>query len=133
MNQRYIIGGIIILLFIGLAIFSFNDKKVGYADIQTAAKSGEMVQVSGVWLKDLQTEYNSERNEFIFHLKDDNGTETKVVYGGAKPNNFELADKVVIKGVYEEGYFKATQILTKCPSKYEGKEEDLYQTKLMKE
>ncbi len=133
MNQRYIIGGIIILLFIGLAIFSFNDKKVGYADIETAAKTGEMVQVSGIWLKDLQTEYNSERNEFVFHLKDDNGTETKVVYGGAKPNNFELADKVVIKGVYEEGYFKASQILTKCPSKYEGKEEDLYQTKLTKE
>jgi cytochrome c-type biogenesis protein CcmE len=132
-NQRYIIGGIIILLFIGLAIFSFNDKKVGYADIETAAKTGEMVQVSGIWLKDLQTEYNSERNEFVFHLKDDNGTETKVVYGGAKPNNFELADKVVIKGVYEEGYFKASQILTKCPSKYEGKEEDLYQTKLTKE
>lgn len=128
MNKRYLIGGIIILLFIAIAIYSFNDKKVGYADIATAATTGEMVQVSGVWLKDLQTEYNSESNEFVFHLKDDNGTETKVVYEGAKPNNFELADKVVIKGVYEEGYFKASQILTKCPSKYEGKEEDLHQS-----
>ncbi len=128
MNKRYLIGGIIILLFVAIAIYSFNDKKVGYADIATAATTGEMVQVSGVWLKDLQTEYFSERNEFIFHLKDDNGAETKVVFEGAKPNNFELADKVVIKGVYEEGYFKAKQILTKCPSKYEGKEEDLYKS-----
>ena len=126
MNKRYLIGGVIIMLFIAIAIYSFNDKKVGYTDIATASKTGEMVQVSGVWLKELQTEYNSERNEFVFHLKDDNGTETKVVYEGAKPNNFELADKVVIKGVYEEGYFKASQILTKCPSKYEAQEEDLY-------
>jgi cytochrome c-type biogenesis protein CcmE len=44
----------------------------------------------------------------------------KVIYDGAKPNNFELANAVVVKGRYQEGYFHASDILTKCPSKYEA-------------
>jgi cytochrome c-type biogenesis protein CcmE len=128
MNKRYLIGGVVILLFVALAIYSFNDKKVGYADIKTASVSGETVQISGIWLKENLTEYNSEKNVFTFHIKDDNGTETKVIYEGAKPNNFELADKIVIKGKFHEGHFEASQILTKCPSKYEGKEEDVYKS-----
>jgi len=50
---------------------------------------------------------------------------TKVVFEGAKPNNFELADKIVVKGKFDGDHFHASQILTKCPSKYEGKEEDV--------
>lgn len=128
MNNRYLIGGVVILLFVAIAIYSFNDKKVGYSDIETASTSGETVQVSGIWLKEMQTEYNSIDNIFTFHIKDDNGTETKVIYEGAKPNNFELADKIVVKGKFHEGHFQASQILTKCPSKYEGKEEDVYKS-----
>jgi len=59
MNKRYLIGGVIIAFFIALAIYSFNDKKVGYADIETAKSSNEVVQISGVWLKDMDTNYDS--------------------------------------------------------------------------
>jgi len=125
MNKRYLIGGVIIAFFIALAIYSFNDKKVGYADIETAKSSNEVVQISGVWLKDMDTKYDSEKNTFVFHIKDDNSVMTKVVFEGAKPNNFELADKIVVKGKFDGDHFHASQILTKCPSKYEGKEEDV--------
>lgn len=125
MNKRYLIGGVIIAFFIALAIYSFNDKKVGYADIETAKSSNEVVQISGVWLKDMDTNYDSEKNTFVFHIKDDNSVMTKVVFEGAKPNNFELADKIVVKGKFDGDHFHASQILTKCPSKYEGKEEDV--------
>jgi cytochrome c-type biogenesis protein CcmE len=45
-----------------------------------------------------------------------------VVLDGAAPNNFELATSVVAKGRYvaEGDYFHATEVLTKCPSKYEA-------------
>ena len=42
------------------------------------------------------------------------------VLDGAKPNNFELANAIVIKGRVEGSSFHASEILTKCPSKYEA-------------
>jgi cytochrome c-type biogenesis protein CcmE len=59
--------------------------------------------------------------QFTFFLKDDSGEILRVVLDGAKPNNFDLATSVVIKGKYVDNYFHATEVLTKCPSKYEGK------------
>lgn len=125
MNKRYLIGTIIVAFFVALAIYSFNDKKIGYADILTAKTSDEVVQISGKWLKDQETNYDSKQNKFVFHIQDDKNTQTKVIFDGAKPNNFELADKVVVKGKFDGDTFYATQILTKCPSKYEGKQEDV--------
>ena len=43
----------------------------------------------------------------------------RVVYEGTIPNNFESATSVVVTGKYQNGYFHAKDILTKCPSKYE--------------
>ena len=44
----------------------------------------------------------------------------KVVFDGTIPNNFETATSVVVTGRYEDGYFHAKEILTKCPSKYQN-------------
>jgi cytochrome c-type biogenesis protein CcmE len=49
----------------------------------------------------------------------------KVVLDGSKPNNFEMAENVVAKGKVKDGYFYAKEVLTKCPSKYEGKGQDV--------
>jgi cytochrome c-type biogenesis protein CcmE len=43
---------------------------------------------------------------------------------GAKPNNFEAAVSVVVKGRIDDGVLKASNVLTKCPSKYEGQPTD---------
>jgi cytochrome c-type biogenesis protein CcmE len=43
------------------------------------------------------------------------------VIDGGKPNNFDIATSIVVKGKYSGDYLHATEILTKCPSKYEGK------------
>ena len=52
----------------------------------------------------------------------------KVVLDGAKPNNFEMAENVVAKGKVMDNYFHAKEVLTKCPSKYEGKGQDVQKT-----
>lgn len=47
-----------------------------------------------------------------------------VIYGGAEvPPNFREGRPVVVEGRYEpgRGIFVADRIMTKCPSKYEGK------------
>ena len=53
-------------------------------------------------------------------MKDDSGKILQVVFKGAEPNNFELAESIVVKGIYRDDIFYASDILTKCPSKYEG-------------
>jgi cytochrome c-type biogenesis protein CcmE len=61
-------------------------------------------------------------------MKDDNNKVVKVVLDGARPNNFELATSIVAKGSFNGTYFHATEVLTKCPSKYEGDAESVKKT-----
>jgi len=49
----------------------------------------------------------------------------KVVLDGAEPNNFKMAESVVAKGKMKDGTFHASEVLTKCPSKYEGDGKDV--------
>lgn len=58
-------------------------------------------------------------------MKDENNTVMRVVLDGSKPNNFEMAENIVAKGKVTDGYFHAKEVLTKCPSKYEGKGQDV--------
>ena len=58
-------------------------------------------------------------------MKDEGNNVMKVVLDGARPNNFEMAESVVAKGKVKDGNFYAKEVLTKCPSKYEGKGEDV--------
>ena len=72
-------------------------------------------------MKNLESSFNAEKIQYTFYLKDDSGEIFKVVLDGAKPDNLNIATNVVDKGKYMNGYFHATEVLTKCPSKYEGK------------
>jgi cytochrome c-type biogenesis protein CcmE len=47
-----------------------------------------------------------------------------VVFQGVKPGNFDQAEKIVVIGRYQEGAFHASQILVKCPSKYDDMASD---------
>lgn len=123
MKKKYLIGIIAGILFIVLAIYSFDTSKIEYSDFASARKEGKTVQIIGSWVKDLPSEYNSLENKFRFHLKDEKNNIAEVFYNGGKPNNFDIAPMVVVKGKFEGDKFIAREILTKCPSKYEGKME----------
>jgi cytochrome c-type biogenesis protein CcmE len=125
MDKRYIIGGLIIIVFLVVGFFAFKDSKIEYANFQAAASTHKTCQVKGTWVKDKESKFDSNTNQFIFYMKDENNQEMKVVLDGTKPNNFDMAENVVAKGKVNEGYFHAKEVLTKCPSKYEGKGEDI--------
>ena len=44
-----------------------------------------------------------------------------VTYQGTVPDAFKEGIEVVVEGKYNNGTFWASNILTKCPSKYESK------------
>lgn len=125
MNKKYIIIGAIAIAFLVLAIFSFDSGKIEYSDFVHAKESGKIVQIIGRPAADYPTEYNSQSNTLKFSLIDEQDHSEVVYYNGAKPNNFDIAPMLVVKGRYQDGKFVATEILTKCPSKYESKFEDI--------
>ena len=120
MNIKILIGSIVIVAALVFGAISFVETNVEYTDFQTAVASHKKVQVKGEWMKEKESAFDVPSGKFVFFMKDDAGREMQVVYDGAKPNNFEIANAIVVKGRYQEGVFHASEILTKCPSKYEG-------------
>ena len=124
-KAKVTIGIIIIIGFMTVGFFSFIDSKIEYVDFAQANEMMRKVEVKGYWVKDKESKFDAQTNTFTFYMVDDNKNEMKVVLDGAKPNNFEVAEAVVAKGKMKDGYFHASEVLTKCPSKYEGQAEDL--------
>ena len=117
---KSIIGIIIIVIVIAAIIPTFLQNKIEYVNFAEAKTKNKTVEVQGAWLKDKESKFES--NKFTFYMKDKDSNEMKVVFDGARPNNFEVAEGVVVKGKVKDGVFEASEILTKCPSKYEAKE-----------
>jgi cytochrome c-type biogenesis protein CcmE len=126
MKLKIVVASIIVVLFIIFGSYSFLESNVEYTDIAGAMKKHKKVQLKGSWNKAKEASFDPKTSQFTFYLVDDSGRECKVVLDGAEPNNFELATSVVAKGRYlDEGYFHATEVLTKCPSKYEAQPEEV--------
>ena len=125
MKKSTIIGIAAIVVFLIAGFLTFSENKIEYADFDKASIDKKTCQVKGSWVKDKESGFHAESNEFIFYMKDENNKEMKVVLAGAQPNNFEMAESVVAKGKVKDGVFHAKEVLTKCPSKYEGKGEDV--------
>jgi len=128
-KPKIIIGAIVVVGFIIFGSYSFMQSNVEYTDVAGAIAKHKKVQLKGAWNKAKESSYDAKSSQFTFWLTDDAGRECKVVLDGAAPNNFELATSVVAKGRYtDEGYFHATEVLTKCPSKYEAQPSELKKT-----
>jgi len=122
MKNKYIFGGFIIVLFLGIMSYLFTQSNIKYeSNFANIKGTDKIVKATGSWVKEKNYEMNREQNTFSFFMKDEKGDEMKVVYNGVMPNNFETATSVVVTGSYQNGYFHAKDILTKCPSKYEQK------------
>lgn len=85
---------------------------------QGAASGGKAVRVSGV-VREESITYDPQNSLLTFELVDATGT-LPVIYKGARPDMFQGGAEAVVEGRYEaDGQFRATNLLLKCPSKYE--------------
>lgn len=128
MNVKVIVGIVVIIAGLILGAMNFFESNVEYTDFAFAEQSGKKVQVKGEWVKEMASGFDAGKAQFNFYMKDDASRVVKVVLDGGKPNNFELATSVVAKGKYEGDHFHASEVLTKCPSKYEGDASAVKQT-----
>mgnify|MGYP001499128234 CR=1 FL=1 len=120
MNKKYLFGGIIVVVFLGMMAFLFTRTNIKYeSNFSVLMEKGRTAKATGNWVKEKLYEVDNVNKTFTFYMKDENGKEMKVVYKGSMPNNFETATSVVATGKYQNGCFRATEVLTKCPSKYQ--------------
>ena len=120
MKRTHIIALLIIAVAIGVIIAAAGNYS-RYVNFEQAAKAGDKeLHVVGQLAKDQEMHYDplTDPNYFSFYLTDSEGQTEKVVFQGAKPQDFERSEQVVLTGKMEDEVFLASQILMKCPSKY---------------
>lgn len=81
---------------------------------------GELTRDNAGEITGIEYEPSQDPNRFVFTMYDTTGTSFKVFYPKPKPQDFEMSEKIVVSGRYDQnGMFLADKILMKCPSKYE--------------
>lgn len=132
MKAKYIIGAVIIVVFLAWGASAFLKTTIQYVPLTEAANSTRTVQVMGK-IDFSKVNYNTGQNRLEFAVYDAEAKDTlaaermPVYYYGVVPGNFEQATSVVLKGKPSEGVFVAEQMLVKCPSKYQGEGGSEYQ------
>ncbi|HYW34681.1 MAG TPA: cytochrome c maturation protein CcmE [Balneolaceae bacterium] len=119
MKLKVIIGVAAIIGFTSLLMVNFGNSISTYTNFK-AAKNDGTVHVVGTWKKSKPSGFSVKKKQFTFYMKDQKGDVRKVVYPKPEPNNFEKAKKLVVTGQMHHGVFYASDMLMKCPSKYQA-------------
>ena len=123
-SLKFIIGGVLIL---GAILFatamSFQSNTVYYLTLQEfnaqkAKYDGQVVRINGP-LDQSSVQIDQKNLVLNFNLKEGNLVQP-VVYRGVIPDTMMNGESVVAEGKLDaQGVFQASNILVKCPSKYE--------------
>ncbi len=122
MKKTHIIGIVLIAVCIAAIIGSISDSST-YASFEEAFENkGSEYHVVGTLNRDKEVHYDPEENPNLmsFYLVDQEGNERKVYLNRSKPQDFERSENIVLIGKAREDAFYATDLLMKCPSKYEN-------------
>ncbi|HPT14664.1 MAG TPA: cytochrome c maturation protein CcmE [Bacteroidales bacterium] len=121
MKKSHIIIILAIVIALGTIIVLFSSSDT-YSDFTAArANPARQHQIIGKLAVNKPVIYNPsvDANSFTFYMTDENGKLSKVQYKGSKPQDFEKSEQVVITGKMEnDSVFMASDLLLKCPSKY---------------
>jgi cytochrome c-type biogenesis protein CcmE len=126
MKKSSIAGILIIALAIGIIISTYADSST-YGSFADAKDSPSELHVVGQLNKEKELFYDPQQdaNYFAFYMSDNEGRESKVVFNGAKPQDFERSEQIVLTGKMVGNEFHASKILMKCPSKYTNDEVEI--------
>jgi cytochrome c-type biogenesis protein CcmE len=130
-RNRIIIGVAALAGFTWLGLGAFRDSLNPYVTFAEArVATDRTVQVTGDLTAGRRSWYGEdETRAFHFLMISPAGDDTlEVAFEGIKPSTFDDATSVVAVGSWDGSRFHATQVLTKCPSKYEGKDPTLHRT-----
>ena len=123
MKKSSVIGIIVIALAIAMIIVMYTDSST-YSTFTEAKQTESELYVVGVLNKEKELHYEPtvDANHFSFYMYDNDSTECRVVFRGAKPQDIERSEQIVLTGKMVGEEFHASKILMKCPSKYQENE-----------
>ncbi len=128
-TTKQILITVLLAVSMGLAYDSMTNYMNPYISVAEVAASpskymGKSLQVIGV-VEPGSLELTND-GSLNFVLIDETGSSIKVTYRGIPPNNMEdEGNSVVVLGeLGANGEIQSEELLVKCPSKYEGEEED---------
>lgn len=127
MKKSHIIAIIIIAVAIGAILSTLADSST-YASFKIASTHPtKTYHVVGKLNKSQPQDYNPQNDAdlFSFFLIDNEGAEKKVVLHKARPQDFEKSEQIVVIGKMNNDEFIASDVLMKCPSKYNNPREDM--------
>ena len=111
---------IVIILLLALTSAGNSSKSITVAEAATGGYAGSRVQVTGNVLKN---SYHSENNTLYFTIydSDSESSQVKVEYQGSVSATFGNDVTAICTGkMGEDGTLTCTELVTKCPSKYES-------------
>src|ERR1700712_832928 len=119
MKKSSIFGLVVIAIAIAVIISVYANSS-SYGSFKDAQNTTGELHIVGHLNKQKQLLYDATKdaNYFSFYMKDNKGKECKVVFTGAKPQDFERSEQIVLTGQMKGNEFHASKILMKCPSKY---------------
>ncbi len=129
---KFLVAGGLILGAVGYLMFSgINESMVYYytiaeATTKTSELSDKGIRIGGfVSPGTIHRVGGQSRVEFVIFEKSSDRT-LPVTYQGIIPDTFKENAEVVVEGFYhpQKTVFRATTLLAKCPSKYEGLAEE---------
>ena len=127
MKKRYLIGGLILIIVVAYLIYlSFGSSVSYYVTVsEFFARGTELydtnVRVAGK-IADSPIEWNAAELKLSFAITE-GGDVMTVIYQGTKPSGFKAGSNILAEGKYHsDEIFWASQLIMKCPSKYESTE-----------
>jgi cytochrome c-type biogenesis protein CcmE len=120
MKKTHILALIFIVIAIGAIISTVYNADTYATFAEARLQPGRDFHIIGELVKDQPIEESVVDNTLMmtFFMRDQEGEATQVYYPGAKPQDFEKSDQVVLVGRFRDEHFVASSLLLKCPSKY---------------
>lgn len=129
MKKRLVVVSIVVVVVAALSLAFVGGgtaaRTVSVAEAAESLPAGQKVQVSGNVVPD---SYSTSDNKTAFRIYDaagDPGTQLDVVYQGAASSTFGNDVTAICTGRLDDGgVLQCSELVTKCPSKYEGAGEE---------
>ncbi|MEL0108927.1 MAG: cytochrome c maturation protein CcmE, partial [Cryomorphaceae bacterium] len=114
---------IAIAVLIGYTLVRLGNSSTYSSFSDATALNGEKTTVIGYLDLEESMDFNPKTVQFAFTARDKKGNSSRVIYNQPKPQDFERSEEITMTGYATDSAFIATDILMKCPSKYNEQNE----------
>ena len=126
MKRRYLIGLVILVVVVGYVLYlSYGSSVSYYVTVSEFFDKGTELHDTNIRIAGKiagPIDWNAEDIELKFAITE-GGDTLMVAYNGAEPSGFQAGSDILVEGKYSsDGIFRASQLIMKCPSKYEIEE-----------